>query len=56
MSKKNSIWSLELLLVIGIPAATVVAGVITVIIASSSGFSATDQRVDRFGQHVEETP
>ncbi len=53
MSASRSPWSLELCLVIGIPLATVVAGVVTVIIASSSGFSATEHRVDRFGQPIE---
>lgn len=55
MSKKASIWSLELLLVVGIPALTVVAGLITVIIASSHGFTNTDQRLDRFGQTLEQS-
>lgn len=56
MTRKTSIWSVELLLVIGIPLATVVAGVVTVLIASSSGFSAGDEHVDRFGQRLEDSP
>lgn len=58
MKSTRSPWSLELCLAIGIPLATVVAGVITVIIASTSGFTGTEHRVDRFAQpiEVEESP
>ena len=53
MTSRRSPWSLELCLAIGIPLAAVVAGVITIIIASSSGFSSGEQRVDRFARPIE---
>ncbi len=46
-----SAWSLELLLVIGLPLATVIAGIVTIVIAVRSGYTAEpDVSLDRFAQ------
>lgn len=45
------IWSLELMLVIGLPLSAVIGGIITVVIAFQSGYTPdTDAGLDRFAR------
>lgn len=58
--KKSSgkAFSLELLLVIGLPLSAVVAGIVTIVIAVQSGYTQdADARLDRFARpQATETP
>lgn len=47
---RKRIWSLELVIVIAIPVATVIAGFITLALAQRDGFRPTAEQVDRFAQ------
>lgn len=55
MSEHKPVFSIELVLVIGIPLLTVIAGIITVVIATTDGFTPAQAKVDRFGQQLETT-
>jgi len=48
---KQRVWSLELVIVIALPTIAVVAGIITMVIATRSGFEPHPQvKTDRFAQ------
>ncbi len=56
---KPRVWSLELVIVIALPTIAVVAGIITMVIATRSGFEPhTQVKTDRFAQEqtVDERP
>ncbi len=49
---KNSPWSLELVITIALPVSAVVAGLITLWIASSHGYTPSAVELDRFARDV----
>ncbi len=55
-NKKRSIWSIELILVIGLPATAVIAGLTTLAIAITHPYGVIEHGVDRWSQPHHSSP